>query len=160
MQLYKHPKTSDEARDQNYQPVGGNARILIFGRFSLFSATSAYLTGCRCSLLGFLPYERDWGRYLPARICSLMVSPLSLREGRSSFAHLLRVPPCSSAVSLPLEVSCPSLLTTHFPPISPHHLHWDVRVVYWTLLCFASSSHPLCLMMFVFLGPGFCLQLP
>src|SRR5690606_2324951 len=50
--------------------------------------------------------------------------------------------------------------TIHFPSIYPHHLHWNVRVVYWTLLCLASSSHSLCLMMFVFLGPEVCLQLP
>src|SRR5438874_1756328 len=42
----------------------------------------------------------------------------------------------------------------------PHHLHWYVCVVDWTSLCFASSSHILCLMMFVFLGSEFCLQLP
>lgn len=42
----------------------------------------------------------------------------------------------------------------------PHHLHWYVRVVNWTSLCLASSSHTVCLMMFVFLGSEFCLQLP
>ena len=42
----------------------------------------------------------------------------------------------------------------------PHHLHWHVRVVYWTSLCVASSSHVPCLMMFVFLGSEVCLRLP
>ena len=35
-----------------------------------------------------------------------------------------------------------------------------VCVVNWTSFCLANSSHILCLMMFVFLGSEFCLQLP
>src|SRR5690606_25191342 len=50
--------------------------------------------------------------------------------------------------------------TIHFPSIYPHHLHRHVRVVNWISLCHASSSHAICLMMFVFLGPKVCLQLP
>lgn len=50
--------------------------------------------------------------------------------------------------------------TIHFPSMYPHHLHWHVRVVYWTSSCTADSSRNLCLMMFVFLGSEFCLQLP
>ena len=50
--------------------------------------------------------------------------------------------------------------TIHFPSMYPRHLHWYVRVVYWTSSCCADSSHILCLMSFVFLGSEFCLQLP
>jgi len=50
--------------------------------------------------------------------------------------------------------------TNNLHPIYPHHLHSGVRVVIWTSFCVANSSHRICLIMFVFLGPELCRQLP
>lgn len=46
-----------------------------------------------------------------------------------------------------------------FPPSTRTIYHRNVRVVYRISLCLASSSHSMCLMVFVFLGSEVCLQL-
>ena len=50
--------------------------------------------------------------------------------------------------------------THHFHSMHRHHLHCRIRAVYWILFCRANSSCGLCLMVFVFLRPELCRQLP
>ena len=92
-------------------------------------------------------------RFSPSNSSAAVLWPLLTSHSKSCFNR-------ASYLMFPhvCEISHGKTINLH--PIYPHHLQYYVRVIFGLRFVWQAHPHSVCLIVFVFLGPGLCRQLP